>query len=245
MGRTARQGNRGTTRLVLHDQKTVETLKKERETKLFDSEEDYWRKVFELVYLGDKVKEFYKFVRATILNKYSGEGVFQTALLSQMHKKWSFFLLRNIKHLNEDNKEAFEYAYEKFTESLRQNPNRITNIQYLLKAVNDSTPEQTRYELVVEKLIHCLIDDPPGEGGYIDVQSPDSNFIDYLNRGIASLLNKKEYRSQLIMAIELFVKTIEQIRLYSIPFSLGKQRHFEENNEKFDYYEKQVELLDK
>ena len=147
--------------------------------------------------------------------------------------------------MNEDNKEAFEYAYEKFTESLRQNPNRITNIQYLLKAVNDSTPEQTRYELVVEKLIHCLIDDPPGEGGYIDVQSPDSNFIDYLNRGIASLLNKKEYRSQLIMAIKLFVKTIEQIRLYSIPFSLQKQRHFEENNEKFDYYEKQVELLDK
>ena len=183
MGRTARQGNRGTAKLVLHSQKTVETLKKERETKLFESEEEYRKKVVELIYLGEKVEEFYKFMRTTTLNNYSKENVFRTPLLSQMHENWSFFLLRNIKHLNEDNKEAFEYAYEKFTESLRQNPNRITNIHYLLKAVNKSTPEQTSYDLAVEKLMHCLIDDPPGEGGYIDVQSPDSIFIYYLNLG--------------------------------------------------------------
>ena len=72
----ARQGNRGTVKLVLHSQKTVETLKKERETKLFESEEEYRKKVRKLVYLGEKVEDFYNFVRETILNKYSKENVF-------------------------------------------------------------------------------------------------------------------------------------------------------------------------
>ena len=142
VGRTARQGNRGTARLVLHSQKTVETLKKERKTKLFECEEEYRKKVLELVYLGDKVEDFYRFVRTSVLNKYSKENVFRTVLLSQMHENWCVFLLKN-KHYLVDNREAFDSAYEEFVESLRKNPDRITNVHYLLKAVNNSTPEQT------------------------------------------------------------------------------------------------------
>ena len=87
------------------------------------------------MYLGEKVEDFYNFVRETILNKYSKENVFWTVLLSQMHENWFSFLLRK-KHYLDDNKEAFDGAYGEFLESLRQNPDRITNIHYMLKAVN-------------------------------------------------------------------------------------------------------------
>ena len=59
------------------------------------------------------------------------------------------------------------------------------------------------------------------------------------------LSNKKENRSELIKAIELFVKTIKQIKFYSIPSSLQRQQHFAEDDENFDYYGKQVDLLNK
>ena len=229
-----------TAKLVLHSRKTVETLKKERETELFESEEEYRRKVRELVYLGDKVEEFCKFVRTSALSQYSKENVFRTALLLQMNENWCVFLLRN-KHYLVDNKEAFDSAYEEFLESLRKNPDRITNIHYLLRAVNESTPGKEGYDLAVEKLMHCLIGDPPGEGS-IDVQRSDLRFIYYFNKGKVFLIDEK--KRSLSQAIFSFECVIGQIREYAIPFSLQKQRNFKEDDKNFEYYSKKTELLE-
>ena len=244
VGRTARQGNRETVKLILHSQKTVETLKKERETKLFEFEEEYPKKVRELVYLGEKAEDFYKFVRRSIFNKYSKENVFRTVLLSQMNENWCASLMRN-KHYLDDNKETFERAFEEFLELLRQNPYRITNIHYLLKAVNEYTPKQEAYDLTVEKLLNVSTESPAKGGGkYIDSQGLDSNFIDYFNEGILYLRKGEEGKIlQLLIAMFSFQNTMEEINGHAIPFSLVKQQSFEEGDEKFDYHGKKIKLL--
>ena len=69
-GQDIRRGNRGTVKLVLHSQKTVKAIKKEKETKVFDSEKECRKKAPEFMYFRERVKGFYNFLTKKILIKY-------------------------------------------------------------------------------------------------------------------------------------------------------------------------------
>ena len=82
IGRTGRQGNRGTVKLIVNSDKKVEDLVQERNRLSFESENEYRKKVQSLLYIDECVEKFYKFVLSEIISVYPRDHVLKSAILA-------------------------------------------------------------------------------------------------------------------------------------------------------------------